>query len=100
MTLTRTFRFVIPLIAALTVAGAAQAQCYADYKAKRGQPMQLHYGVIALPQSACGNTGAAAAQIAPRLAADGWELLSVVSVFGQEGLASRQGNAGAFFLRY
>ena len=97
---TRRMTFALTIAAALTAAGAAQAQCYADYKAKRGQPMQLHYGVIQLPQSACGSTNAAAAQIAPRLAADGWQLLSVVSIFGQDGLASRQGNAGAYFLRY
>ena len=35
-----------------------------------------------------------------RLAAAGWQLLTVVSVFDDAGLPSRQGAAGAFFLRF
>ncbi len=30
---------------ALVLAGPAAAECYADYKAKRDEPLQLHYGV-------------------------------------------------------
>ena len=46
--------------------------------------------------------GAAGAEIAGRIGADGWHLLSVVSVFDEAGLtdAKRKENAGQFYLRY
>ena len=84
----------------IALAGPAAAQCYADYKASREPPLRLHYGTIALPQPACASRQAAAAEIARRIAADGWTLLGVVSIFGPEGLAERQRDAGPFHLRY
>lgn len=80
----------------------AAADCYADYKAKRDDPLQLHYGVIRLPDAACGTAQAAGAEIAARIGADGWTLLTVVSVFDEAGLqdARRKENAGQFYLRY
>ena len=82
-------------LAALPVAAA----CYADYKAKRGDPLQLHYGVIELGDADCSSTDAAAATIAARLG-DGWQLLQVVGTFGSEGLDKRRASAGDYFLRY
>jgi hypothetical protein len=78
----------------------ASAQCYADYRAQRTGPVQLHYGVAQLPADACGNAQAAARHLAPRLQRDGWTLVDILSTFGPEGLGSRQGRAGQFFLRY
>jgi hypothetical protein len=78
-------------------AGPAAAECYADYKARQDDPYRLAYGVAEV--SAC-DKGGAAQEIGPRLAAAGWTLLSVVSVFGPEGLAERQGRAGDHFLTY
>lgn len=78
-------------------ATAAQAACYADYKAKQDNPLRLHYGVMQV--SAC-DAGAARAEIAARLAANGWTLLNVLSVFDETGLARRQANAGQYYLRY
>ncbi len=75
----------------------ASAECYADYKAKQDNPLRLHYGVAAV--SAC-DTAAAEAELTPRLAADGWTLLNVLSTFGPEGLEERKDSAGAYFLRY
>ena len=88
-------------LAALTLFAAvpAQATCYADYKAKKDNPLRLHYGVAQVPDNAC-NRQAAARVIAARIARDGWQLLNVVSVFDQSGLESRRQSAGAFFLRY
>lgn len=77
----------------------AQAACYADYKAKQDNPLRLHYGVMQVPDGAC-SPGAARAEIAGRLKAQGWTLLNVIGVFGPEGLDERKGNAGAYFLRY
>lgn len=80
-------------------AGPALAECYADYRAKMDNPLRLHYGVIELPAEAC-SVGAAAPVIAGRIAQGGWELLQVVSVFDQSGLATRRADAGEFFLRF
>ncbi|MEM8630730.1 MAG: hypothetical protein AAGF74_05810 [Pseudomonadota bacterium] len=96
----RSLRFLFVLATALVATvGAAHAKCYADYKAKRGAPMQLHYGIIELPQNLC-DVEAARPYISDRIGADGWELLSVVSVFDEAGLKEREESAGPFTLRY
>ena len=97
----KTFAKTIALAAMLALpALAAEAGCYADYKAKRDNPLKLHYGVVQLPDNACGSTQAAAANISPRLAANGWILLNVLSIFDQNGLAQRRKSAGQYYLRY
>lgn len=87
------------LAAALFTAFAlpASAECYADYKAKQDEPLRLAYGVAQV--SSC-DRGAAEAELASRLAANGWTLLNVLSTFGPEGLAERKDSAGDFFLRF
>jgi uncharacterized membrane protein len=97
--MTRNILFLTLALAAL-VPLPASAACYADYKAKQDAPLRLHYGVAQVSDGACGNPGSAAGEIAPRLAADGWTLLNVLSVFGPEGLDQRKDSAGPFFLRY
>jgi len=101
------FRTLSPLrlasAAALALAlsaGSAAANCYADYKAKQDNPLRLHYGVIELPDGACGSRDAAAGEISRRISRDGWKLLSVLSIFGPEGLDQRKQDAGAYYLRY
>lgn len=93
---------ILGLAALVALAGLpAAADCYADYKAKRDDPLQLHYGVIALPDDACSKPKAEP-EIAARIAVDGWTLLTVVSVFDETGLddKERRSNAGEFYLRY
>jgi hypothetical protein len=94
-------RALIPTLALAlaAIAAPAAASCFADYKAKRDAPLQLHYGVIQLPDAAC-SPQAAAPLIAQRIGGDGWQLLAVVSVFDEAGLDARRDSAGAFFLRY
>lgn len=88
----------IALIAALCLCAAtAQAACYADYKAKKDDPLRLHYGVAAV--TACARAEAEA-ELRPRLAAQGWTLLNVVDVFDESGLAERKDSAGSFYLRF
>lgn len=91
----------LPLVLALALIAAspAGAACYADYKAKRDNPLQLHYGVAELPDAAC-SPQAAARALAPRLARGGWTLLNILSMFGPEGLDQRKSSAGPYFLRY
>lgn len=91
---------LLTALAATFLAGAASAQCYADYKAKQDNPLRLHYGVIELPAAACGSRGDAAREIDRRIAREGWQLLNVMSIFGDDGLAERRASAGAYFLRY
>jgi hypothetical protein len=90
-----------PLLLSLLLtllAGTAGAACYADYKAKKDDPLRLQYGVAEITGE-CAPT-AAAAELAPRLAADGWELLEVIGTFDEAGLQERRESAGQFFLRY
>ncbi len=91
--------FLAPLLA-LMLALPAQADCYADYKAKQDAPLRLAYGVSQVSDGACGKPKQAKAELQPRLAADGWTLLKIVSTFGPEGLGERKASAGEFFLRY
>lgn len=83
----------------LSLTGAGEAACHADYKAKQDNPLRLHYGVMDVPDSAC-SVAAAAGVIGPRLSAAGWTLLNVISVFGPEGLDERKTSAGEFFRRF
>lgn len=77
---------------------AAQEQCFADYKASRREPLELHYGVAEI-RGEC-DQSEAERELGPRLAADGWQLLEVVSTFGPSGLEERRASAGDFFLRF
>ena len=92
----------MPLIAvalAVTLALPAQAAgCYADYKAKQDNPLRLHYGVAQI-NGACTRANAQR-QLNGRLSAQGWTLLNVLSVFGDEGLAQRRDSAGPNYLRF
>jgi len=87
----------LALTGLISLGTAAAAECYADYKAKQDDPLRLHYGVMQV--SAC-DKGQARQEVAQRLRASGWTLLSVQSVFGPEGLDKRKANAGQFYLRY
>jgi len=92
-------RLSFGLIAGMALAGPAAAECYADYKAKQDNPKRFQYGVAQVSDGNC-SPGAAAGELAPRLAADGWTLLNVLSTFGADGLEQRKANAGDNFLRY
>lgn len=92
-------RTALAAAATLILALPAGAECYADYKAKKDDPLQLHYGVAQVSDGAC-DPGAAAGELAPRLSGAGWTLLNVLSTFGPDGLAERKASAGDYFLRY
>jgi hypothetical protein len=90
---------ILALFILLSLASAAAAECYADFKVKRDDPLTLRYGVSQVSDANC-SPDAAAGELAPRLAGDGWTLLNVLSTFGPEGLEERKASAGEFFLRY
>ncbi len=85
--------------ALILLCAPASAACYADYKAKRDDPLRLHYGTIEIRGGSC-TVQSAAAEIPSRLSGDGWTLLNVLGVFDESGLAERKANAGKFHLRY
>jgi hypothetical protein len=93
-------RTLLLVLLSAAIAAPAGAACYADFKAKRDEPLRLQYGVIELSDSACADQGQAAAEISARIAGDGWQLLNVMSVFGDDGLEKRKERAGRYFLRY
>ena len=94
------FLTMLIVLTALASAGTADAACFADYKAKRDNPLRLHYGVIELPDAICGNAEKTRAEIKARIGVANWRLLNVLSVFGADGLENRKESAGKFFLRF
>ena len=93
-------RTLMAVLVALAMALPAQADCYADYKAKQDNPLRLAYGVSQVSDNACGKPKVAHNELQGRLASDGWTLLKILSTFGPEGLNERKASAGEFFLRY
>ena len=91
---------VLAALALLVLPTAGWAACFADYKAKKDDPLQLHYGIMELPDSICEDKRATERAVSERIGKDGWTLLTVMSVFGEEGLEKREESAGAYFLRY
>lgn len=93
-------RFLLSLLAAAVITAVpaiAEAACYADYKARRDNPLKLHYGVMQV--SSC-DRGAARGEVAARLARNGWTLLNVLGTFDESGLEKRKANAGEYYLRF
>lgn len=89
----------LSLVLALAALGAqAQAACFADYKASRTNPLELQYGVAEILGDC--SVPAAEEELRPRLAADGWQLLEVMTTFDESGLEERRESAGEYFLRY
>ncbi len=77
---------------------AAQAACYADYKAKQDGPLRLHYGVTEV-RGDC-SVASAATELGDRLGENDWQLLNVLGVFDDAGLDERKDSAGEYFLRF
>jgi hypothetical protein len=90
-------RMIVTCAFWMTLASAATAGCYADYKAKQDNPLRLHYGVAQIAEC---SAAAARAELARRLQSNGWTLLNVVSVFDASGLDERKDSAGPYYLRF
>jgi hypothetical protein len=93
-------KHALTFLAFALLATPAAAECYADYKAKQGDPVKFHYGVMQLADASCGDQGAAQAEVKSRLNAAGWQLLKLQSIFGSDQLNQKKADAGEFFLRY
>jgi len=90
--------FLLSMTILFLAATAAQAACYADYKAKQDDPLRLHYGV-ALIEGDC-TVENAETELTERLAVDDWQMLNVLEVFDEDGLQEREDSAGEYYLRY
>lgn len=71
----RTASLIAGTLGALLVAGAAQAACQVEYKAKRDSPLELYYDVATV-DAPCASAEAA---LRARLAARGLTLLKILS---------------------
>lgn len=89
---------ILAIMCLLWLPGLAGAACYADYKAKQDRPLRLHYGVMQI-NGTC-TARAAGTEARARLAAQGWTLLTLLSVFDEGGLTARKADAGPNFLRF
>ncbi|QMU59453.1 MAG: hypothetical protein GKR98_15445 [Boseongicola sp.] len=96
------YPMLISTTALVTVLAAhgASAACYADYKAKQENPLRLHYGVVQVDANPCQMSGAVRKSVANRVAAGGWKVLQVQSVFDESGLDAKKRDAGEYFLRF
>ena len=95
-------KFITVATAILLAGSSAMADevCFADYKAKKNDPLKLHYGVIELAGNQCDDERAARAEIARRINVDNWTLLTVVSIFDEREKAGKKRKAGDYYLRY
>ena len=82
------------------LANTASAACFADYKAKRENPLRLHYGVMRIDTAPCRMSDSVIRDVAQRLAKAEWQLLGVQSVFDDSGLEQRKKDAGEYHLRF
>jgi hypothetical protein len=95
----RFYTLLCASVMALTLAGQASAQCYADYKAKQDNPLRLQYGLIELPEAACSSVQAASDYARAVIARSGWTLLQIESILDETEFQRRRANAGAIHLR-
>ncbi len=96
----KTYPYLLAVLFAAAFAAPANAACYADYKAKRENPLKLHYGVVQIDISPCTMSNNVTSHVRGKLKSGGWDLLQVQSVFDESGLDRRKRDAGEFFLRF
>ena len=92
---------ILPLLGLVFVFSATEvsaADCLFAYKAKRDNPLQLHYGVMAI-RGEC-SVSAAKREASARLAANGWSLLVLLEQVESSKLSQYKETAGDYFLRY
>ncbi|GAB4389258.1 hypothetical protein [Albidovulum sp.] len=82
--MTRIASFLTAALTTLALAAPAAADCVVAFKAKRDNPLKLQFGTMTVAGDACGSAAAAAGAIAPQLAAQGWTLLTIVSIKTQD----------------
>ena len=91
---------MLTLLVALWLPAAAQAQCFAEYKAKQDNPLRLHYGILLLDSASCPGPAAATRAVTRRLAGTGWTLLNIVGLSEARPTDKQKANAGEYYLRF
>lgn len=89
---------LVGLLLALSLPSVATAECLFAYKAKRDNPLQLHYGVISI-RGEC-QRASAVQEANDRLASSGWSLLVLLEQVEESKLNQYKEKAGEYFLRY
>ncbi len=87
------------LLTGLMAAPPALAGCFVDYKARQTDPLRLHYGIVELPGQ-CPSPAEAEAQTAARIAAGGWQLLTILGRSDTPPSDQQKADAGEHYLRY
>jgi len=88
------------LLCALLLAGTADAACYVEYKAKKDNPLNLHYGFMdASDSSRCSATDVTQS-VERRLARHGWTLLTILNASATPPSDQQREVAGDYFLRF
>tara|TARA_B110000438_G_scaffold295942_1_gene339834 strand:+ start:244 stop:648 length:405 start_codon:yes stop_codon:yes gene_type:complete len=83
----------------IVLCGPASSTCFVDYKAKKNNPLRLHYGVVEVDSSQC-TIKKAEKVVSKRIEVGGWLLLGVMSLFDESGLEKRKSSAGKYFLLF
>jgi hypothetical protein len=93
------FKRIFFVFSFIVFCGPASASCFADYKAKKNNPLRLHYGVVEVDSNQCTIKKAERA-VSKRIEVGGWLLLGVMSLFDENGLEKRKASAGKYFLLF
>ena len=91
--------FIILFLYIFSTFTSANSTCFVDYKAKKNNPFQLHYGVMEVSSSQCIKSKAEKV-VSKRIEVGGWLLLGVITLFDESGLERRKESAGKYFLLY
>jgi len=89
--------FIILFLTVFSV--PASSACFVDYKAKKDNPLQLHYGVMEISDTQC-TKEKAKILVSKRIKYGGWLLLGIITLFDENGLEKRKESAGKYFLLY
>ena len=89
---------LVGLVLTLCLPSYASADCLYAYKAKRDNPLKLHYGVMAL-SGAC-DVPSATQEASQRLALNGWSLLVLLERVDGSKVSQYKETAGEYFLRF
>ena len=93
-------KILLVFLISIFLPNIAFSNCYADYKAKKNNPLRLHYGISKINTDLCENRNAITLDLESRLQSSGWILLKLLDVFGNEGIDERKDSAGIYFLKY
>jgi len=95
-------RLILFFAVGVSTATVAHADCFAEYKAKKSinGVLELHYGVISIPDGDCTSPGSTNENVRKRLKEAGWDLLAAAQIITKSKAESLEEEAGEYFLKY